>query len=88
MSYKSRLDLRHEIDAGDFTNVQPLLCTYSGFTGTPFADWPGYISLKKPVADTFYLEVAKTMQTKNQPSRPGAPAFNMTTINLFDEEIA
>lgn len=88
MSYKSRLDLRNEIDSGAFNNVQPLLCTHAGFTGTSFDDWPGYISLKKPVADTFYIEVAKTMQTKNEPSRPGAPAFNMTTINLFDEEIA
>jgi hypothetical protein len=87
MSYKSRLDLRNEIDAGSFNNVQPLLCTHTGFTGIPFRDWPGYIFMKKSVSDVYYLEVAKTMQTRNFPQRPGAPAFNMTTINLFDEEI-
>lgn len=88
MSYKSRTDLRDEIDAGAFTNPQPLLCTHAGFTGVPFTEWPGYISQKRPVnATTLYLETAKTMQTKNEPRRPGAPSFNMTTINLFDEEI-
>lgn len=87
MSYKSRLDLRNEIDAGDFNNPQPLLCTHSGFTGIPFSEWAGYIALKKPVSGVFYLELAKTMQTKNSPTRPGAPAFNLSTINLFDEEI-
>jgi microsomal dipeptidase-like Zn-dependent dipeptidase len=89
MSYKSRMDLRDEIDGGAFTKVQPLLCTHAGFTGIPFKDWPGYISRKSPAsAKALYIETAKTMQTKNQPVRPGAPAFNMTTINLFDEEIA
>jgi microsomal dipeptidase-like Zn-dependent dipeptidase len=28
------------------------------------------------------------MQTDNEPQRPGAPAFNASSINLFDEEIA
>ena len=88
MSYKSRADLMNEIDGNRYQNVQPLLCTHAGFTGVPFSEWPGYISMKRPVSDTFYLEVSKTMHTKNQPRRPGAPAFNMTTINLFDEEIA
>jgi microsomal dipeptidase-like Zn-dependent dipeptidase len=88
MSYKSRLDLMNEIDAGNFQNVQPLLCTHAGFTGIPFSHWPGYISLKKPASGAIYLEIAKSMQTWNEPQTPGAPAFNMATINLFDEEIA
>ena len=87
MSYKSRLDLRNDIDDGKFTNVQPLICSHVGFTGISFKDWPGFIFTKKSLNDVYYLEVAKTMQTKNLPSRPGAPAFNMTTINLFNEEI-
>ncbi|HEY0679508.1 MAG TPA: membrane dipeptidase, partial [Chitinophagaceae bacterium] len=87
MSYRSRWDLRNEIDNGNFSNPQPLLCTHAGFTGVPFSDWAGYISRKRSVEETFYLEVAKSMHTRNMPRRPGAPAFNSTTINLFDEEI-
>ncbi|HEY0677420.1 MAG TPA: hypothetical protein VGD17_04000, partial [Chitinophagaceae bacterium] len=85
--YRSRWDLRNEIDNGNFSNPQPLLCTHAGFTGVPFSDWAGYISRKRSVEETFYLEVAKSMHTRNMPRRPGAPAFNSTTINLFDEEI-
>ena len=88
MSYKSRLDLMTEIDAGNFQNVQPLLCTHAGFTGMPFAHWPGYMTLKRPASGAIYVEIAKSMQTRNEPQRPGAPAFNGASINLFDEEIA
>lgn len=87
MSYKSRLDLRNEIDAGSYNNVQPVSCTHAGFTGIPFADWTGYITRKRQESDVFYLEIAKTMQIKNSPQRPGAAGFNMTTMNLFNEEI-
>jgi microsomal dipeptidase-like Zn-dependent dipeptidase len=87
-SLRSRLDLLNEIEAGRYQNVQPVNCTHTGFTGTSIKDWPGYIWQKKPVDDVYYIEVAKTMQIRNSPRRPGAPAFNMTTINLFDEEIA
>ena len=88
MSYKSRLDLMNEIDAGNFQNVQPLLCTHAGFTGMPFAHWPEYMTLKRPASGAIYVEIAKSMQTRNNPKRPGAPAFNGASINLFDEEIA
>ena len=88
MSYKSRRDLRRGIDNGEFTNAQPLLCTHAGFTGTGFNDWPKFISVKRPVErEVLYLEIRKTMQIQNAPRVPGAPAFNMSTINLFDEEI-
>lgn len=88
MSYKSRLDLRSEIDAGGYSNVQPLVCTHAGFTGIPFSKYTDYIHVKSKFgADHFYLELAKTMQVENEPFRPGAPGFNMTTINLYDEEI-
>lgn len=87
MSYKSRLDLRTEIDTRKFSNVQPLLCSHVGFTGIPFADWPGYIfSTPMPISDVYYLELAKTMQIRNLPP-DDAPGFNMSTINLFNEEI-
>jgi len=87
MSYKSRLDLMNEIAANKFNNTQPLLCTHAGFTGVSFVDWPKYIGLKKPMTDVFYLELVKSMHTENMPQRPGAPAFNLSTINLFNEEI-
>ncbi|HEV8506099.1 MAG TPA: hypothetical protein VGQ53_11885, partial [Chitinophagaceae bacterium] len=88
MSYKSRKDLRSAIDQGFFTNPQPLLCTHAGFTGTSFEDWPKFIRIRKPVnPDVLYLEITKTKQIKNGPRQPGAPSFNMSTINLFDEEI-
>lgn len=88
MSYKSRLDLRTAIDANEFQRPLPLICTHAAFTGIPFTQWPGYINRHNDEGSTFYVETAKTMQTRNMPRRPGAPAFNMTTINLFDEEIA
>lgn len=90
MSYKSRFDLMNDIDGGRFQNMQPVVCTHTGFTGVSFSEWPGYISLKKPVPgkDHLYLELAKTKQVRNNPPPIGAPAFNMSTINLFDEEIA
>ena len=88
MSYKTRLDLRNDIDANRFNNVQPLVCTHTGFTGVPFSKWAGFITRKmKMDQQAMYLEVAKTIHMHNMPARPGAPAFNMTTINLFDEEI-
>lgn len=88
MSYKSRKDLRDETDAGNFPGAMPLLCTHAGFTGIPFSQWQDYITIKKPVNDVLYIETVKTMQLWNNPRVPGAPSFNMTTINLFDEEIA
>lgn len=88
MSCKSRFDLYREIDSGAYRNVRHLHCTHAGFTGIPFKDWPGYIFHSLDAGDVYYLELAKTMQTRNEPSRPGAPAFNLSTINLFDEEIA
>ncbi|MEQ1676773.1 MAG: hypothetical protein ABL876_08735 [Chitinophagaceae bacterium] len=90
MSYKSRFDLMNDVDGGKFQNIQPVLCTHTGFTGISFSEWPGYINLKKPMPGTshLYLEIAKTKQVRNNPPQKGAPAFNMSTINLFDEEIA
>jgi hypothetical protein len=87
MSYRSRLQLRQEIDEGKFTNPTTILCSHTAFTGIPFSQWPGMITLKKPTGPVFYLELAKSMQTRNDPSRPGAPAFNSSSINLFNEEI-
>jgi microsomal dipeptidase-like Zn-dependent dipeptidase len=90
MSYLSRKQLFAEIDNGGFSNPGKIHCTHAGFTGIPFFQYPGFILRRKPVPGTnmFYLELAKTLQVENEPQRPGAPAFNMTTINLFDEEIA
>lgn len=87
MSYKTRLDLYGEIDRQNYRNVQHLHCTHAGFTGIPFRDWTGYIHHALDRGDVFYLELAKTMQVRNHPQLPGAPAFNLSTINLFDEEI-
>ena len=91
MSYLSRLQLRNEIDAGKYTNVQPLLCTHAGFTGTSIADWSSFIRVKRPVnpdtgPGTMYLEITKNIQSDTNPTRP-APAFNLSTINLFDDDI-
>ena len=86
MSYKSRQDLYQAIDKGEFQQVQQVLCTHAGFTGIPFSDWTGYIHHSLSVEDVFYLELAKPMHSRNNPPTP-APAFNLSTINLFDEEI-
>lgn len=88
MSYKSRLDFRNEVDAGKYSNVQPPLCSHVGFTGISFKDWAGYI-LGKPqtVSNALYVELVKPLQRDNTFFDPGIPAFNLSTINLFDEEI-
>jgi hypothetical protein len=39
MSFKSRSDMRNEIDANLFNNVQPLLCKRAGFSGISFNKW-------------------------------------------------
>lgn len=88
LSYKSRLDLRTAIEANAFRNVQPLVCTHTGFTGIPFHQWAGFIANIVPSFEAIYIELAKSMQVRNNPRRPGAPAFNASSINLFDEEIA
>jgi len=87
MSYQSRLNLRAEIDANRFRNVQPLVCTHTGFTGIPFRQWANFITRKIPNGQAVYVELAKSMHVQNRPGRPGAPTFNISTINLFDEEI-
>lgn len=88
MSYKSRKDLMTEADAGKFKNKQTLVCTHAGFTGTSFKKWPGYIQMKKPLSGAVYVELTKPFDTENNLKRPGFPSFNLSTINLFDEEIA
>lgn len=88
MSYKSRRDLMKETDAGKFKNVQPIVCTHAGFTGVSFKNWAGYIQAKKPISGAIYVEITKPFNAKNNPRRPGFPTFNLSTINLFDEEIA
>lgn len=88
MSYKSRRDLMAESDAGRFENMQPVVCTHAGFTGVPFKEWAGHIQYKKPSAGAVYVETTKPFNRKSNPRRPGFPAFNLSTINLFDEEIA
>lgn len=88
MSYKSRKDLMSEIDAQKFKNVQPLICSHAGFTGTSFKNWAGSIQMVKNVKGSVYLEITKSLHSKNLGRRPGFPTFNASTINLFDEEIA
>lgn len=87
MSYKSRLDFRNDMDAGRYQNPQVPLCSHVGFTGIPFSSWIGNIQRLEPVSDSFYIELVKPLQNDNSFFDPGTPAFNLSTINLFDEEI-
>jgi microsomal dipeptidase-like Zn-dependent dipeptidase len=88
MSYKSRLDFRNDMDSGKYQNPQVPLCSHVGFTGISFADWVGNIQRLEPVSDSFYIELVKPTQNDNTFFDSGTPAFNLSTINLFDEEIA
>ncbi|WP_109698656.1 hypothetical protein [Chitinophaga deserti] len=91
MSYKSRRDLMEAVDGdGDITlhAPMPLLCTHAGFTGIPFEAWPEYMSLARAEGPVVRVEMAKSFAADSVPSQDCAPTFNMTTINLFDEEIA
>lgn len=87
MSYKSRKDLMSEIIAGKFISKQPLVCTHAGFTGTSFKNWAGYIQVKRPLSGAIYVELTKPFVSTQTLRRPGFPTFNLSTINLFDEEI-
>ena len=90
MSCFSRQNLRMEMQAGKYSDPRPIMCTHAGFTGVALKDWPGFISRKEPVDGSnpavLYLEVAKTIAPANGIGRP-SPGFNMSTINLFNEEI-
>ena len=88
MSYQSRKDIMAEMEAGKFKNKQPLVCTHAGFIGTNFKNWPGYMQVKKTVSGAIYVEHTKPFFPENNPRKPGFPTFNLSTINLFDEEIA
>jgi microsomal dipeptidase-like Zn-dependent dipeptidase len=88
MSYKSRKDLMMNIDAKKFDKIQPLVCTHTGFTGISFKKWTGYIDFKKQVFGAMALDLAKPIDNNINSERWGLPAFNASTINLFDEEIA
>ncbi|WP_262152328.1 membrane dipeptidase [Chryseobacterium foetidum] len=88
MSYKSRKDLMNKIDAGEFNGVQPVVCTHAGFTGITFKDWTKFIDFKTEKHGTWSLDIAKPINAKSNPMRPGFPGFNASSINLFDEEIA
>ncbi len=87
MSYKSRLDFRTDFDNGEYANPQPPLCSHVGFTGIPFSDWAGYIQNPSDVSDSIYIELVKPLPNDSSYFDPGIPAFNLSTINLFDEEI-
>lgn len=87
MSYKSRKDLMSEIEGGKFKNKQPLVCTHAGFTGVSFNSWAGYIQVKKPKSGAIYAEHTKPFPPDHRIRRPGFPTFNLSTINLFDEEM-
>lgn len=88
MSYKSRKDLMSNIDTKKFDKIQPLVCTHAGFTGIPFKNWAGYIDFKKQAFGAMALDLAKPIDNTINSARWGLPAFNASTINLFDEEIA
>ncbi|WP_341835252.1 hypothetical protein WJU16_20390 [Chitinophaga pollutisoli] len=91
MSFKSRRDLMRAIDGtGDATMhaPMPLLCTHAGFTGISFGEWPEYMALARAEGPVVRIEMAKTLSIDSMPSSICTPTFNMTTINLFDEEIA
>lgn len=87
MSYKSRKDLMMNIDGGKFDKVQPLVCTHAGFTGIPFKNWSGYVDFKKQAFGAMALDLTKPVDNNINSARWGLPAFNASTINLFDEEI-
>ncbi|WP_126248704.1 hypothetical protein [Chitinophaga rhizosphaerae] len=91
MSYKSRRDLMRAVDGVGNTPLHspmPLLCSHAGFTGIPFEAWPEYAALIRAEGPVVRVEMAKTLSVESNPSPICTPTFNMSTINLFDEEIA
>lgn len=89
MSIKSRRDLMTDLKNNFYDNPQPLLCTHAAFTGIYFRDWPKLIHKQELYHGAYYLEIAKSKQTRFEGQEPDFnPTFNTSTINLFDEEIA
>lgn len=75
-------DIRHR---PDFTQInQPLVCTHAGFTGLSYQDIPDYVLETKKEAASSYIKWAKPDKYFYQ----NHIAFNPSSINLYDEEIA
>ena len=86
MSYKSRTDLRDEIDAGLHQPANPALHP-RGIYRVPFTN--GGVYLPEAAGERDHpLSGDSQDGCKRRMNRAGrAPHLNMTTINLFDEEI-
>lgn len=85
MSLKSRLDLykHYKLRGYDL----PVICTHAGMTGISHRDINRYLSRRYRTNrrhKTVHLRLAKPMKYGNHPR----PAFNASSINLYDEDVA
>lgn len=87
MSLAARKQLYQLRKQNDFSSInQPIVCTHAGFTGISFAHIPRYILKfeKKKNAKYFRVLQGKALKYGQKYDRP---AFNTSSINLYDEEI-
>ncbi|HEX2536481.1 MAG TPA: membrane dipeptidase [Chitinophagaceae bacterium] len=89
MSLVARRQLFQQVQDGTYRNPQPVICTHAGFTGVPSADIHHYViafEQKGTAVKVVYGKPNHIAPNVEHRQRP-APTFNMSSINLYDEEI-
>ena len=90
MSLIARKQLFRQIKEGKYKTPQPVICTHAGFTGIPSSDIRHYVLAyeeKGGAAKIIYGKPNHRAPSIDILRRP-APAFNASSINIYDEEIA
>jgi microsomal dipeptidase-like Zn-dependent dipeptidase len=86
MSLGARQQLYRLRSSPDFQSInQPVICTHAGFTGISWTEIPAYVLM------SYEFKAGYTQVWQGKPVKYGgngtSPAFNASTINLYDEDI-
>jgi microsomal dipeptidase-like Zn-dependent dipeptidase len=90
MSLIARRQLFQQVNAGKYRNPQPVICTHAGFTGIHSGEMQEYVLAfgKKGNAVKVIFGKPNHIASNTAHLQRPAPAFNASSINLYDEEIA
>lgn len=89
MSLIARKNLFQQLNANKYQNQQPVICTHAGFTGIPSDSIRDYVLAFEQKGGAVKIILGKPNHIEpnvDHLQRP-APAFNASSINLYDEEI-
>jgi microsomal dipeptidase-like Zn-dependent dipeptidase len=86
MSLGARQQLYHLRQSAPFQPInQPVICTHAGFTGISWKEIPDYMFMQRQ------QKAGYTLAWQGKPAKYGGtgtkPAFNASSINLYDEDI-